>query len=448
MAKYIGETALAELVSKTKTLVATKQDTLTAGENITISGNTISASVTKNLTGNVIIRDLDAGIYKWTATNETHSVYYGGNNNSSNYFEVATGEFILLVSKQSLAVREWLLLANEANDTSALVNFYVGRNSITSGSYKRIDEKYVNVTTLGGKLYGTTKDSGGQVTQTAISYDNTATASTIVQRDSNAQVLVAETPTADGHATSKKYVDTQLGNKQDTLTFDTTPTSASTNPVTSGGVYTALNNKVDKVSGKGLSTNDFVSANYYTKTQIDGMVSAVYKPAGSIAFANLPTLSASVLGNVYNVTNAFITTSDFVEGSGKSYPAGTNVVVVDTSATSTPSYKFDVLAGMVDLSGYVPTSRTVNGKALSSNISLSASDVGALASNTTYVSSVNGSSGAITGIQTKANIVTSFGSTTSDSKYPSEKLVKTSLDAKQDTMTEITTAEIDALFNN
>ena len=30
-------------------------------------------------------------------------------------------------------------------------------------------------------------------------------------------------------------------NKQDKLTFDTTPTSGSTNPVTSGGVYAALN---------------------------------------------------------------------------------------------------------------------------------------------------------------------------------------------------------------
>ena len=127
---------------------------------------------------------------------------------------------------------------------------------------------------------------------------------------------------------------------------------------------------------------------YYTKTQVDGIISAVYKPAGTVAFASLPTLSASVLGNVYNVSDAFTTTSDFVEGSGKSYPAGTNVVVVDTSATSTPSYKFDVLAGMVDLSGYVPTTRKVNNKALSSDITLSASDVGALPSNTTYVESV------------------------------------------------------------
>lgn len=39
---------------------------------------------------------------------------------------------------------------------------------------------------------------------------------------------------------------TALQDKQDTLTFDTAPTSGSTNPVQSGGIYSALGNKVDK----------------------------------------------------------------------------------------------------------------------------------------------------------------------------------------------------------
>ena len=51
-----------------------------------------------------------------------------------------------------------------------------------------------------------------------------------------------------------------LDAKQDTLTFDSTPTASSSNPVTSGGVYTALENKVDKETGKGLSTNDYTTA--------------------------------------------------------------------------------------------------------------------------------------------------------------------------------------------
>ena len=94
----------------------------------------------------------------------------------------------------------------------------------------------------------------------------------------------------------------------------------------------------------------FVAGNYATK----GEMKPAYKPAGSVAFASLPTPSAAVLGNVYNVTTEFTTTSDFVEGAGKKYPAGTNVVVVDTDTTgSNPEYKFDAQAGMTDLTGYV-----------------------------------------------------------------------------------------------
>lgn len=85
---------------------------------------------------------------------------------------------------------------------------------------------------------------------------------------------------------------------------------------------------------------------------INAKISSVYKPGGSLAFASLPELAAGVLGMVYNVTDAFTTTADFVEGAGKKYPAGTNVVVVDAGSSS---YKFDVLAGFVDLSGYATT---------------------------------------------------------------------------------------------
>lgn len=84
------------------------------------------------------------------------------------------------------------------------------------------------------------------------------------------------------------------------------------------------------------------------KSAIDAAISSVYKPAGSVAFANLPSPAASLEGNVYDVTDAFTTDSKFVN-SGESYPAGTNVVVINTSGST---YKYDVLAGLVDLTPY------------------------------------------------------------------------------------------------
>lgn len=85
-------------------------------------------------------------------------------------------------------------------------------------------------------------------------------------------------------------------------------------------------------------------------TAINNKIGSTYKPKGSVAFANLPALSSSNEGFVYNITDSFTTTADFVEGAGKKYPAGTNVVIINTSGTT---YKYDVLAGVTDLSGYV-----------------------------------------------------------------------------------------------
>lgn len=96
------------------------------------------------------------------------------------------------------------------------------------------------------------------------------------------------------------------------------------------------------VDGKvaGLQTADQV------QTAINSAISGVYTPKGSIAFASLPTAVAGNKGWVYNVTDAFTTTAAFVEGTGHAYGAGTNVVCVDAGSGS---YKWDVLAGTIDL---------------------------------------------------------------------------------------------------
>lgn len=97
-------------------------------------------------------------------------------------------------------------------------------------------------------------------------------------------------------------------------------------------------------------TSDTIKgAKKYAEEQIAAQVASAYKAAGSVDFASLPALSATEEGKVYNVTDAFSTTEDFIEGAGKSYPAGTNVVCIDTGDET---FKWDVLAGMVDLSAY------------------------------------------------------------------------------------------------
>lgn len=227
---------------------------------------------------------------------------------------------------------------------------------ISTATQTALDSKVAKVTTA-KKVYATDV-SGNQTTVSYVSDANTA--STIVQRDANSQVNVAQTPTANTHATSKKYVDDGLALKANSSALATVATSGaysdlsgtpSLATVATSGSYSDLTNKptVDQTYS-GTSTN--AQSGKAVASAISSAISSVYKPAGTVAFASLPTLSSSIEGNVYNVSDNFTTTADFVEGAGNTYPAGTNVVCINTTGTT---YKWDVLAGFVDLSGYQAT---------------------------------------------------------------------------------------------
>ena len=56
-------------------------------------------------------------------------------------------------------------------------------------------------------------------------------------------------------ATNTQNISNLQTNKQNKLTFDTTPTKGSTNPVTSGGVYTVIgdiSSALDKINGESV----------------------------------------------------------------------------------------------------------------------------------------------------------------------------------------------------
>ena len=86
------------------------------------------------------------------------------------------------------------------------------------------------------------------------------------------------------------------------------------------------------------------------------------------------------LGSLLTFKGVVATTGD-LPGSGNDV-GDVWVVSEDNSEHVWTGEAWERLGPTIDLSGYVPTSRTVNGKALSSNITLSASDVGALPSST------------------------------------------------------------------
>lgn len=89
-------------------------------------------------------------------------------------------------------------------------------------------------------------------------------------------------------------------------TVDSTPTENSTNFVQSGGVYTSLDGKVDKISGKGLSTEDFTTA---YKGMLDTVDAAPTE--NSTNFVQSGGVYTSLDGKVDKVNGKGLSTNDF-----------------------------------------------------------------------------------------------------------------------------------------
>lgn len=117
-----------------------------------------------------------------------------------------------------------------------------------------------------------------------------------------------------------------------------------------------IKNKPTKLSDFTNDGDGTQGSTFPTTDEMDDAIAAqigkVYQPKGSVAFANLPPLSASVLGYVYNVTDAFETTNDFKEGAGINVPAGANVAIINDGTVQNPVYKYDLFSGEIDLTDY------------------------------------------------------------------------------------------------
>lgn len=78
---------------------------------------------------------------------------------------------------------------------------------------------------------------------------------------------------------------------------------------------------------------------YYEKTKtLTDSISGALKPMGTVTFEDLPSLNNVSDGSMYNISNQFVTTSEFKEGAGTIVPIGSNVY-------KTSDGYWDVLAG-------------------------------------------------------------------------------------------------------
>ena len=135
------------------------------------------------------------------------------------------------------------------------------------------------------------------------------------------------------------------------LTPYQTKTLASHTGITSTTVEGALEEIASDVSGNASSISTIVGndSNKSMREVATAVMGSPLVPKGSTTFANLPDLADATVGWFYTVTDAFTTTSDFVEGAGTSVPADTDVMVIDAGSGVK---KWDVMGELVDLSGY------------------------------------------------------------------------------------------------
>ena len=201
--------------------------------------------------------------------------------------------------------------------------------------------------------------------------------------------------------------------------------------VATSGDYNDLTNKptVDQ-------TYNASSANAQSGTAvasaISSAISSVYKPAGSSTFVGLPTPAAGNLGNVYNMSEEFTTDDRFVEGAGSKYPAGTNVVIVNVGTDIAPEYKFDVLAGFIDLSGYAKSADLATVATSGDYNDLTNKPT---VDQTYNASSTNAQSGtavanAIADMQTITNMVDVVSNTSTNTSYPTASAVYNAVNTK------------------
>ena len=220
---------------------------------------------------------------------------------------------------------------------------------------------------------------------------------------------------------------------------DSALSSTSTNPVQNkiinakfDSVQASINGKVDIEAGKGLSTNDLTNAlksNYdaaYTHSQQAhapadaeaNVIVGIQKNGTDLTVDSNKKVNITVPTKISDLTNDsnFATTTDIESkvnketGKGLSsndyttdeknklagIESGANKTVVDSALNSTSTNPVQnkvvdakFITVQADIDSKVPSSRKVNGKALTADITLSASDVGALPAST-VIPSIDG----------------------------------------------------------
>ena len=147
------------------------------------------------------------------------------------------------------------------------------------------DTKKVDKTSTASQVY-VTNASGNQST---LSYSQSNSADSIAQRDADGQITVNQTPTANDHAASKKYIDDGLSNKQAVLVSGTNIKTVNNQSLLGSG-------NIDIQTGSSLPDMTDQSGKYLTTDGTSASWKALATVANSGSYTDLtdkPTIPAA-----------------------------------------------------------------------------------------------------------------------------------------------------------
>ncbi|GBR75624.1 hypothetical protein NO2_0280 [Candidatus Termititenax persephonae] len=183
---------------------------------------------------------------------------------------------------------------NSTEDTDFINGIYVNENG-ENVAYDIYSEKKISAEGMRNALHTKEKVENKQIYDTSKTSDH---ADNTLNGDS-----------LNDYYPSSTLVGANLDRKQDTLTFDSTPTADSGNPVTSGGIYTALSGKEATIAmgtnakywrgdktWQVLSDSHTHDTQYYTKNDVNTKLSAKQDKITATDPANLLTAPATAGG--------------------------------------------------------------------------------------------------------------------------------------------------------
>lgn len=238
----------------------------------------------------------------------------------------------------------------------------------------------------------------------------------------------------------KSYVDTELKKKADAADVQNVQlalgqkvnTSDFNEHKTSSSLL--INAKADKTYVNTELGKKANSADVYTKAQADSAITAkvnaavasVYRVKGTKAsFGEVAQLTNVKCGDVWNVTAEFTL-------SGKTYPAGTNVVALADKSAADPT-NWDALGGTVDLAGHTAEMKSwangqFAGKAFEAKVTTNTSNISSL---TTRVTAAEGK---FAGYYTKGETDTKLGTKANSADVYTKSQTDDAISAVSDNM--------------